>query len=55
MAAGVWPAHASPRAVAIVEVLAHVELGAEQPSVVEHHTVEQPIELVGVDPMLSLH
>jgi hypothetical protein len=54
MAAGVWLAQASPRAVAIVEVLALLELGAEQPSVVEHHTSEQPIELVEVDPMLSL-
>lgn len=39
------------RAVEIVEVLPLLELGGEEPGVVEHHAIEEPVELVGVDPV----
>jgi hypothetical protein len=42
---------ASVRAVEIVEVLPLLELGGEPPGVVEHHAIEEPVELVGLDPM----
>jgi hypothetical protein len=37
----------------MVEVLALLELVVEQPSVVQQHAIEQPVEFVGVDPMWS--
>jgi hypothetical protein len=40
----------SVRAIEIVEVLPFLELGGEQPGVVEHDAIEEPVELVSVDP-----
>jgi hypothetical protein len=39
------------RAVEIVEVFPLLELGGEELGVVEHHAIEEAIELIGVDPM----
>ena len=44
-------AQGSVRAIEIVQVLPFLELGGEQPGVVEDDAIEEPVELVGVDPM----
>ena len=44
-------AQGSVRAIEIVQVLPFLELGGEQPGVVEHDAIEEPVELVGVDPL----
>jgi len=44
-------AQGSVPAIEIVQVLPFLELGGEQPGVVEHDAIEEPVELVGVDPM----
>ena len=48
---GSLAAQGSVRAIEIVEVLPFLELGGERSGVVEQDAIEEPVELVSVDPM----